>query len=419
MPKERLDSWKNIAEYLERSLRTVQRWHAFHGLPVRHLGGSKGSVFAYTDEIDRWLISLSEEVRNPPLSGDEALEHRKKRSLELTANADLMWEARSEGNVQTISGLYRKAIDENIGNAAALTGMANTMIFCAMHGIIECAVGYARAQDALRRLPPEGINSPEARCAAAWLGMVCDRNWRQAQAGFEEVLTKQPCPSFAVSGRALLYVAEGDVQQASVLAWEAWKRNPLACSLGALLGWIQYLSGDLEHALDLARQVRASGGYGKMAALVEAFSLLQNGSAAASLRSLEALAGEFPGSQTLRGVLGYAYASSGQEEKAGEILRDLERHSEMKKRNNGYALALILLGLNRRQEAINWLETAYSEGVLFSLAYRCDPILKPLQGDPRFDALLRKSGPVTERSIDVTGVHAAEDSGVSAIAGSA
>ncbi len=51
----RLDSWKTIARYLRRSTRTVQRWHAECGLPVRHIGGLSTSVFAFSDELDRWL----------------------------------------------------------------------------------------------------------------------------------------------------------------------------------------------------------------------------------------------------------------------------------------------------------------------------------------------------------------------------
>lgn len=51
----RLDSWKCIALYLRRSTRTVQRWHAECGLPIRHIGGLSTSVFAFTDELDRWL----------------------------------------------------------------------------------------------------------------------------------------------------------------------------------------------------------------------------------------------------------------------------------------------------------------------------------------------------------------------------
>ena len=51
----RLDSWKEIATHLGRDVRTVQRWEARDGLPVRRLHHSKtGSVFAYAAELDAW-----------------------------------------------------------------------------------------------------------------------------------------------------------------------------------------------------------------------------------------------------------------------------------------------------------------------------------------------------------------------------
>ncbi len=55
---DRLDSWKEIARYLNRYVRTVQRWEEAGGLPVyRHAQGRvKGSaVYAYKSEIDAWL----------------------------------------------------------------------------------------------------------------------------------------------------------------------------------------------------------------------------------------------------------------------------------------------------------------------------------------------------------------------------
>jgi hypothetical protein len=33
----RLESWGEIASYLRRDVRTVQRWERYHGLPVRRL----------------------------------------------------------------------------------------------------------------------------------------------------------------------------------------------------------------------------------------------------------------------------------------------------------------------------------------------------------------------------------------------
>lgn len=51
-----LNGWKEIAAYLGRSVRTVQRWEKDFGLPVRRFGLSKPeSVFAIPREIDAWL----------------------------------------------------------------------------------------------------------------------------------------------------------------------------------------------------------------------------------------------------------------------------------------------------------------------------------------------------------------------------
>lgn len=51
-----LKSWKAIAAYLERDVRTVQRWEHGEGLPVhRHGHGRRASVYAYRSEIAAWL----------------------------------------------------------------------------------------------------------------------------------------------------------------------------------------------------------------------------------------------------------------------------------------------------------------------------------------------------------------------------
>jgi AAA domain-containing protein len=62
----RLDSWKEIAEYLRRGITTVQRWEREEALPVRrHLHSSSGSVFPSADDIDAWLVGRSPEPTTP------------------------------------------------------------------------------------------------------------------------------------------------------------------------------------------------------------------------------------------------------------------------------------------------------------------------------------------------------------------
>jgi TolB-like protein len=54
-PDDRLDSWKEIASYLNRGVRTVRRWEREEGLPVhRHVHRVLASVYAYKSEIESW-----------------------------------------------------------------------------------------------------------------------------------------------------------------------------------------------------------------------------------------------------------------------------------------------------------------------------------------------------------------------------
>lgn len=51
----RLDSWKEIAVYLSRSVRCVQRWERVEAMPVhRHQHRRGASVYAYRLELDAW-----------------------------------------------------------------------------------------------------------------------------------------------------------------------------------------------------------------------------------------------------------------------------------------------------------------------------------------------------------------------------
>jgi len=54
--EERLDSWKEIAVYLNRDITTCQRWEKREGMPVhRHVHDKRGSVYALSHELDAWM----------------------------------------------------------------------------------------------------------------------------------------------------------------------------------------------------------------------------------------------------------------------------------------------------------------------------------------------------------------------------
>src|ERR1700730_16799349 len=58
--RERLDSWKEVASFFRREVRTVQLWEKSEGLPVRRQHHKKlGSVYAYRQELEAWWAARS------------------------------------------------------------------------------------------------------------------------------------------------------------------------------------------------------------------------------------------------------------------------------------------------------------------------------------------------------------------------
>ena len=51
-----LHSWKDVASYVGRGVRTVQRWEHDFGMPVHRVGQrDRTAVMAFPEEIDGWL----------------------------------------------------------------------------------------------------------------------------------------------------------------------------------------------------------------------------------------------------------------------------------------------------------------------------------------------------------------------------
>lgn len=86
--REFLNSWKEVAQYVGRSQRTVQRWERDLGFPVhRPAGRLHASVIALAAEIDEW-VKTSPQIR-PALTknAQSVIDVSSQRSLELNKSA--------------------------------------------------------------------------------------------------------------------------------------------------------------------------------------------------------------------------------------------------------------------------------------------------------------------------------------------
>lgn len=116
---KRLTSWKEIASYLDRDVRTVQRWEKNEGLPVhRHLHDSRSSVYVHAGELDAWLANRA--AFPPPAEPDAPPLLRSPRVWVFAALVGLMavavpfsplWKSSDDGAVRIRQLLNRSDID--------------------------------------------------------------------------------------------------------------------------------------------------------------------------------------------------------------------------------------------------------------------------------------------------------------------
>lgn len=67
-----LNSWKEISAFLDRGVRTLQRWERDHRMPVHRIGdGPRSPVFAIPSELQAWILEITRRQVGPRLDKRE------------------------------------------------------------------------------------------------------------------------------------------------------------------------------------------------------------------------------------------------------------------------------------------------------------------------------------------------------------
>jgi hypothetical protein len=96
-----LSSWKEIATYMGKGVRTVQRWEDQFGLPVRRPHAKSHVIFALPEELDAWIKSHRQAPNNHPVKAIAINEERRVEQIQLMDRLKTSY-ARLEKNEQLL-----------------------------------------------------------------------------------------------------------------------------------------------------------------------------------------------------------------------------------------------------------------------------------------------------------------------------
>jgi len=422
-PGDRLESWKEIAAYLNRSVRTVRRWEEKESLPVhRQQHDKRGSVYGYRWELDEWRESRRQLMDGDPAENPPATPVYKGRvwwvlasAVLIAASAGSYWMLRrtqpgnaeytpspeadrayarahfggNAGRAQVQAGIknYQEAIRLDPRFARAWGGLATAHIALTWFGDVPARETMAQA-----KLEAQKALSLDSRMASGWrvLANVAHfLDWDQvsAEQQFRKALEINPRDAVAASWFAEFLIDMRRNDEALTYAQRAQDITPRWLEPVTVAGNIHAFSGNPDLAIsEYQRALEIEPNYGLANHFLGRAYLAkgQTTKAIQQLRRSNELLGAVPFSM---GDLGYALASGGLRAEAERMVSEMNH-----KRQAGYypafAIAEVELGLGDREAALDWLEHAAEERNLGYYLPYADPIYEPLRTNPRFLALV-------------------------------
>jgi len=283
---------------------------------------------------------------------------------------------------------YEQALKLDPNYALAYCGLADTYAY--MGGVVmpskEAVVKEKEFAQRALQLEPQ-LAEAHLSLAAALAGAF---DWRNAQVEFDRAIELNPNLAWAYEIYAWFLGGAGRLDEAIAKDKKAIELDPLNSFFQAALAYFLYHARRYDDAIVQIKKTLELDPASALAHHLSGCCLLWKGDTAGAIaefqRSKIMVAGAW-----YQGLLGYAYAISGDRPKAEQILRELE---QMAKRQyvSSTAFADIHLGLGEKEKALDWLEKSYQDQESACWYLKIDPIYDSVRNEPRFQALLKKIG---------------------------
>jgi TolB-like protein/DNA-binding winged helix-turn-helix (wHTH) protein/Tfp pilus assembly protein PilF len=298
---------------------------------------------------------------------------------------------RRHDGLQKAIEYYHRAVDKDPNYARAYVGLADCYALIGGYSQRPQAEYLQRSRAAALRALEIDENLPEAHTALALILELYDWDWQKAEQEFLRAIELNPNYATAHHWYAEHLAWRGRFDEALRESEQARKLDPLSLIIAADNGVILYYARQYDRAIQQFRAVRELDfNFPRSGIIVHAYG--QKGLFAEAIADIEA---HHPPPGTDQpwywSELAYIYGRSGQTALAQQALASLlagNRRQEL----DAVTIAIAYVWMENKDQALTWLEKAYSQHSNSLVELKVDPRYDPLRTDPRFQDLLRRVG---------------------------
>ena len=301
------------------------------------------------------------------------------------------WNKRSEEGLTKAIDYFELATKKDPNYALAYAGLADcySIIGSAIVGTVPSRDVAPKAKAAaLKALELDGTLA-EAQTSLATVRFNYDWDWAAAATGFNRAIELNPSYATAYQRFSLYLMAIGRTQESIAQMNRARDLEPLSISTNFSLGWRLYMARQYDQAIEQLRNTIEMDPNFALSHLVLGQAYEQKKSYDQAIAEFQKAASISHDSVPAIAALGNAYAIAERKPEAQNALDQLLDKSK-KQYVSPFYVAIVYVGLNENEKALDWLEKAYddrSNGIVF---LKVDPQLDPLRSNPRFRTLLQR-----------------------------
>ncbi len=353
-------------------------------------------IFAVESEIAKTIADILQAKLNG--SDQHAIAARPTENTEahqLYLKGRFFWNKRTGNDLKKSIDYFEQAIAADPNYALAYAGIADAYVLLPGYSAGTPRDCYPKAKAAAKKALELDETLAEAHTTLAMAIWLYDFDSSQATREFQRAIELNPNYASAHHWFSLGFASLGRFDDAIAEGKRAVELDPLSLVINADLGADYYLARRYDEAIAQQRKTLEMDPGFYYAHFILGEALAAKGAfeqAIEEYRKAHALDDD----PWVLGLLGHAYASSGNKTEALKILDQLKELSTQRY-VSAYSFAILYLGLGDKQEALRWLEQSYQDRAGSDIAWiRVYSLLDPLRGDPRFEALAEKIVPARE-----------------------